>query len=133
MSVQDAYAPPRSTVRDVSGGSGIMSDRMIAALRKTRPWVLLFAILGFISSVLMVIMGVPMLLGAGMMGNMQGLEGVEGAEMLGGGMMIGMGVFLYHYWHHLYFIVSCICSSMPGAIKRTVVSSLEVGGSGDGY
>lgn len=31
MSVQDAFATPRSTVRDVAGGSGVMTDAIVNA------------------------------------------------------------------------------------------------------
>lgn len=68
MSVQDAYSPPRSVVRDVAGGSGVMSERVVASLRKTRPWVLFIAILGFIGAAFMVVGSIPMFLGGSMMG-----------------------------------------------------------------
>ena len=44
MSVQDVFAAPKSSVRDVSGGSGVITDSIVAAMRKTRPWVLFLAI-----------------------------------------------------------------------------------------
>ncbi len=120
MSTQDAYAPPRSTVRDVNGGSGLMTDSIVASLRKTRPWVLLLSILGFIGTAFMVIAAIPMLLGGGMMGSMQGVEGMEGAEMFGGGMMIGMGVF-YLIGAVIYFMASLYLLRYAGSIKRAVV------------
>ncbi len=126
MSTQDAYAPPQSTVRDVSGGTGLMTDSIIGSLRKTRPWTLLIAILGFVFSAFMVIAAVPMLLGGGMMGSgMEGMEGVEGLEVFGGGMMIGMGV-LYLVMGVIYFIASLYLLRYSGSIKR-VVSGMQVG------
>ncbi len=121
MSVQDAYAPPRSAVRDVSGGSGLMTDRIVAALRKTRPWVLFLAVMGFIGAAFMAIAAIPMLLGAsvGMMGGMEGMEGMEGMGMMGGGFMIGMGV-LYLLFAVIYFFISLYLLRYAGAIKRAV-------------
>ena len=105
MSVQDAYAPPRSVVRDVSGGSGVMSERVLASLRKTRPWVLFIAVLGFIGAAFMLIASLPMFLGGGMMG-MSGLEGVDASAGLAGtGLMVGMGV-MYVLLAVIYFIAS---------------------------
>lgn len=130
MSTQDAYAPPHSTVRDVSGGSGLMTDSIVASLRKTRPWVLLLSILGFIGTAFMVIAAVPMLLGGGMMGmnDMADMEGMEGVGMFGGGMMIGMGVF-YLVLAVIYFMASLYLLRYAGSIKRAVagmqVSDLE--------
>ncbi len=127
MSVQDAYAPPRSAVRDVNGGSGVMSDRIIAALRKTRPWVLLLAVLGFILTAFMVIASIPMFMSGGMMGmgQMEGVEGMEGAAMMGGGFMIAMGVF-YLLSAIIYFFASLYLLRYAGSIKRAV-ASLNVG------
>lgn len=126
MNAQDTYAPPQSTVRDVSGGTGLMTDSIVTSLRKTRPWVMLLAILGFIGTAFMVIAGVPMLMGAGMM---EGMEGMEGAEMFGGSMMIGMGVF-YLVLALIYFLASLYLLRYAGAIKRAVtgmsLTDLEV-------
>ncbi|MEZ5536081.1 MAG: DUF5362 family protein [Thiolinea sp.] len=124
MSTQDAYAPPRSTVRDVNGGSGLMTDSIVASLRKTRPWALLLSILGFIGSAFMVIAAVPMLLGGGMMGG-GAMQGMEGAQMFGGGMMIGMGVF-YLIIAITYFMASLYLLRYAGSIKRAV-AGMQVG------
>ncbi|PID48786.1 MAG: hypothetical protein CR991_09725 [Proteobacteria bacterium] len=117
MSTQDAYAPPRSTVRDVSGGAGLTSDRVINALRKTRPWVLLIAILGFIFTALMVLSGVSMLLGGGSIGMSSSMP----EEMMGGGFMVAMGVF-YLIFAVVYFFLSLYLLRYAGAIKRAVNS-----------
>ncbi|WP_298611786.1 DUF5362 family protein [uncultured Thiothrix sp.] len=119
MSVQDAYAPPRSVVRDVAGGSGLMSERVVASLRKTRPWVLFIAILGFIGAAFTLIASIPMLLGGGMMG-MGGMGGLDaGAGFAGTGFMIGMGV-MYLLIAVLYFIASLYLLRYANAIKRAV-------------
>lgn len=123
MSVQDAYAPPQATVRDINGGGGLMTDSIIGSLRKTRPWVLLLAILGFIGSAFIVIAAVPMLLGGGMMGS--GMDGMDGLGVFGGGMMIGMGVF-YLVLGVVYFMASLYLLRYAGSIKRAV-AGMQVG------
>nr|CAA6828852.1 MAG: Unknown protein [uncultured Thiotrichaceae bacterium] len=126
MSTQDAYAPPQSTVRDVSGGAGLMTDSIISSLRKTRPWVLLLSILGFIGTAFMVISGVFMLLGSGFMD----MEGLEAAGVFGGSaMFIGMGAF-YLVLGVIYFLASLYLLRYAGSIKRAVtgmqVADLEL-------
>jgi hypothetical protein len=122
MSTQDVFAAPKSTVRDVAGGNGVITDTIVAALRKTRPWVLLLAILGFIGSAFTALASIPMLMGGAMMGNMEGID----AEMapFGTGMMVGMGA-LYLISAIIYFIASLYLLRYAGAIKR-LVSSLDV-------
>jgi len=129
MSSQDAYAPPRSTVKDVSGGEGIMSERVVQSLRKTRPWVLFIAIIGFIFAALMVALSILMFIEASSMSSMQGMEGMGGAEMMmGGSFMIGMGV-VYILIGIIYFFLSLYLLRYAGAIKRAVngldVANLE--------
>ncbi len=125
MSVQDAYAPPRSVVRDVSGGSGLMSEMIVASLRKTRPWVLFIAILGFIGAAFMLLASIPVFLGGGMMG-MTGFEGADaGLGMAGTGMMIGMGV-IYLLMGVIYFMASLYLLRYASAIKRAV-TGLNIG------
>lgn len=122
MSVQDAYAPPRSVVRDVAGGSGLMTERVVASLRKTRPWVLFIAILGFIGAAFTLIASIPMFLGGGMMGmmGMGGMQGLDaGAGLAGTGFMIGMGV-MYLLIAVIYFIASLYLLRYANAIKRAV-------------
>lgn len=117
MSVQDAYTPPRSVVRDVAGGNGVMSERVVASLRKTRPWVLFIAILGFIGTAFMVIASIPMFLGGSMMG-MSGAD-MAGTGLLGTGFMIGIGV-MYLLMAVIYFMASLYLLRYAGAIKRAV-------------
>lgn len=126
MSTLDAYAPPQSTVRDVNGGGGLMTDSIVSSLRKTRPWVLLLSVLGFIGAAFMVIAAVPMLLGSGFMAT----EGLDAAGAFGGAsMLIGMGVF-YLILGVIYFMASLYLLRYAGSIKRAVagmqVADLEV-------
>lgn len=122
MSTQDVFAAPKSTVRDVSGGNGVMTDAIVGALSKTRPWVLLLAILGFIGAAFTALAAIPMMMGGAMMGNMEGMD----AEIapFGTGMMIGLGA-LYLISAIIYFIASLYLLRYAGAIKR-LVSSLSV-------
>ena len=113
MSVQGAYAPPQSTVRDVSGGAGLMTDSIIHSLRKTRPWVLLLAILGFIGTAFVVIAAVAMFFGGGMM---QGMDDVGGMP---GGFVYGMAAF-YLVLGVIYFMASLYLLRYAGSIKRAV-------------
>lgn len=122
MGVQDSYAPPQSTVRDVSGGSGVVTDSIIASLGKTRPWVLFLSILGFVGAAFMALAAIPMLMGSAMIGNLEGAEAELG--MFGSGMMIMMGV-MYLVMAFIYFMASLYLLRYAGHIKRAV-SSLEV-------
>ena len=61
--MQNNYAPPRTSVADVSrAGSGI-TDIMLAQLRGTRPWALLIAVILIILAVIMLLATLGMLLG----------------------------------------------------------------------
>lgn len=122
MGVQDSYAPPKSTVRDVSGGSGVVTDSIVASLSKTRPWVLFLSILGFVGAAFMALAAIPMLMGSAMMGNLEGAEAELG--MFGSGMMITMGV-IYLVMAFIYVMASLYLLRYAGHIKRAV-SSLEV-------
>ncbi len=101
MSVQDAFAAPRSAVRDVSGGAGAITDTVINALKKTRPWVLFLAILGFVGAALTLLVGIAVVISSMMIGNLDGMD----AEIapFGSGMMIGVGV-LYAAMAVIYFM-----------------------------
>ena len=123
MSTHDAYAPPQSTVRDVSGGTGLMTDSIVNSLRKTRPWVMLLAILGFIGAAITIIMAVGMLFGGSMMQGMDDVEGMPGAVIYGmAGFYFVIGI--------IYFMASWYLLKYAGAIKRAVagmsVGDLEI-------
>ena len=122
MSVQDAFAAPRSAVRDVNGGTGAITDTVINALKKTRPWVLFLAILGFIGAALTLLVGIAVVISSMMMGNLEGMD----AEIapFGSGRMIGVGV-LYAVMAVIYFLSALYLLRYAGAIKR-LSSSLSV-------
>lgn len=122
MSVQDAFAAPRSAVRDMSGGAGAITDTVINALKKTRPWVLFLAILGFFGAALTLLVGIAVVISSMMIGNLDGMD----AEIapFGSGMMIGVGV-LYAAMAVIYFMSALYLLRYAGAIKR-LSSSLSV-------
>ena len=117
MNGQNVYAAPQSSVKDVVGGGGIMTENVVAALAKTRPWVLMFAILGFIGTAFMVIGGVGMIAGGAMMGQVSN----EANTAIGGGFVVGMGAF-YLIIAALYFFTSLHLFRYAGAIKRIKLS-----------
>lgn len=112
MSTQDAYAPPQSTVRDINGGTGLMTDNIIASLRKTRPWVLLLAVIGFISTAFIVIAAIGAVVGGGMLS----------ADLGPGGFLIFGMAALYLVLGIVYFMASWYLLKYAGAIKRAVSS-----------
>lgn len=114
---QDIFAAPRADVRDVSGGRGAVSDSVLASLRKTRPWVLLIAVLGFIGTAFIAIAAVSILAGGAMMGQVAGLGDNGAAALMGSGAMMGVGV-LYLLMALIYFFVSLYLLRYASAIKR---------------
>lgn len=117
MSVE-AYAPPRAVVRDVGGGLGLMSDRVVAALRKTRPWVLFLAILGFIGTAFTLLAAVMLFLGGSFMGSAD----LDGAVMpFGTGFVVAMGIF-YLVIAIVYFFAALYLMRYASAIKRAIDS-----------
>lgn len=117
MTTLDPYAAPAAP-----GGGAYAPDvpqGAVEALRGTRPWVLLFAILGFLGAALMVIAGLFILLGGG--ASMFAGLGEEGAAA--GGMMIGLGV-VYLLMGLLYFLPCLYLLRYAGRIR----SMLQGGG-----
>lgn len=84
---QSVYAPPRATLVPGATAAGQVSAGSVQALRETRPWVLLLAILGVIVTGLMLLGGFGILVG-GMMtagsagGSAMGLMAVMGVAYL---------------------------------------------------
>lgn len=115
MSEQTA---PASTA--AAPGNGTVTATIVAALRGTRPWVLLIGILLMIGAVFMGIASLIMLLGGGMVGHMFGRAG--------GGAMMAMGV-PYLLFTLLYGFLARHLLSYAGAIeslaKNAVVGELE--------
>jgi hypothetical protein len=61
MELENPYQPPTSEVREsYQHGATNVSDAVLHSMRGTRPWVLMFAILGFLTVGFMVIAGLAM-------------------------------------------------------------------------
>ena len=120
MSVQDVYATPKAAVRDMAGGNGTITDSILAALRKTRPWVLFLAIVGFFGAVLTGLGGISVLFSVLMLGSMKGMSPAE-MVFFDSGMIMGMGA-LYIVSAVIYFMASWYLLKYAGAIKRLLVS-----------
>jgi hypothetical protein len=58
------YQPPASAHVDAAGTDAAVSHRIVEAMRKTKPWVSLVAILGFVLSIVWVLLGLAVLLGS---------------------------------------------------------------------
>ncbi len=106
------YAPPRGTLTPGATAAGQVSAGSVQALRETRPWVLLLAILGIIVTGLMLLGGLGILLG-GMFS--AGSGGGMGGPALG--IMAVMGVaYLLFALLYLYPIIKLF--KFSGAIGR---------------
>lgn len=87
------YQPPASAYVDAAGTDAVVSNRIVEAMRKAKPWVSLMAISGFVLSALWVLLGLAMLLGS--------LE--EDADAIGisflvwGGVMLGAAIPLHRF------------------------------------
>ena len=119
--VNDAFATPKSdvsgsTIGNNNSGNAITTG-IVDQLKRTRPWVLLISIVGFIFTALMAIGTVGIFFGGGaaMMG-----PGMP-PEFGGGGLIIGMGI-MYLIMTILYFVISLLLLKYAGAIKRFVAS-----------
>ncbi len=119
MNDQNIFAAPRAEVRDMAGGAGLITDAIVTALRKTRPWVLFLAVMGFIASLFTVLGGVSALFGAMMMKNVSGME--DSMPAIGSSMMVGAGM-LYMVSGVIYFMASWYLLKYAGAIKRLIQS-----------
>ena len=113
----NAYTPPSSTVADRYGSiSGAVSPGILEQLRRTRPWVLLVAIVFLIFALLMILIGVGMMAGsATFMGTNPELQAAGGAAMLKG---MGIGYILMSLL--FYLLPSVLLFRYAGAISKAV-------------
>jgi hypothetical protein len=103
MSIANPYAPP--SVPTKRRKSGPMPDWISAPLRSTRPWVILFAVLGFLGALSMLLYIVLLV--------MLGLNsGNIGAAVIGA--VIGLAGFF------CYFLPSYLLMKFGSAIGRCV-------------
>ena len=73
------YAPPSEGQAQLRSGSGEVSPQTIEALRSTRPWAMVQAVIGLSTGVLSVLVGLLVLATA---------EGLEGAGPIGAGYIV---------------------------------------------
>lgn len=118
------YAAPRSTLTPGATMGGQVSAATVLALKQTRPWVLLLAILGLIVVGLMLLGGLGMLAAGAFAGSVGGAGGAGGAAAPTGmptALFAGMGVgYLLIAILYLYPIIKLF--KFSGAISRLSVS-----------
>lgn len=119
--VNEAFATPKS---DVSGStignnnsSNVITTGIVDQLKRTRPWVFLISVVGFIFTALMATGTVGIFFGGGaaMMGS--GMPPGIG----GSGLIMGMGA-MYLVMTILYFVISLYLLKYAGAIKKFIAS-----------
>lgn len=110
MQDQNFYRPPQADLTAGPSATAGITPRMIELLSKTRPWVLLISILGFIVTGLMVLGGIGM-------AAMTAMSGGGGAEMAGMG--VGMGL-VYLLVAVIYFFPCWFLLKYAGAIRNLV-------------
>lgn len=125
MSVESVFAKPTAAVEDMVSGEGLFSNRIIASLRRTRPWVLVIAILGFISSVLIVLTALPLLLGGTQLyGDLN--TGIGSSFMMGmGGFYLGIAAVTFFASLHLVKFASAIKRALNSLSATDLEDALE--------
>ena len=119
MDSTNVYSTPRAAVRDVTGVvSHTVTENILAAMRKTRPWILFLAVLGFIGAFFTAIAGIMLMATMTYLGKASGVEGAF-LNQTPGGMttILGMGA-IYIVIAIIYIIVSVYLLRYAAAIKR---------------
>jgi Na+/melibiose symporter-like transporter len=96
------YAPPQSSVADVAPAGGAITEDILAAMRGTKPWVLLIGILLFLSAAFLVLGAFAMFAGSAVMGVGTGaprgvMFGMSAFYLVGTVIYILLGVYLVKY------------------------------------
>lgn len=88
------YEPPASAYSDAAGTDAAVSNRIVEALRKAKPWVSLIAISGFVVAGLSVFVGLVTLFGM----PEQGLtRGIGIFYLVWGGITLGAAIPLHRF------------------------------------
>lgn len=122
--INDAFATPKSDVSGSTMGNNsnaittAITTGIVDQLKRTRPWVLLISIIGFIFTALMAIATAGIFFGGGA-AIMSGTGMPAGTG--GSGLIMGMAA-MYLVMTVLYFIISLLLLKYAGAIKRFVAS-----------
>ncbi len=101
---QDAYTPPTSSIEGqspYSTGSDTVSPGIIHHLSRSRPWILLIAIVLLLVAIITIIAGAGIILGGAAMD--QAFQGLPLGEF--GGMIIGL---LYIFMGAAFYLLPCI-------------------------
>lgn len=117
---ENPFATPKSNVsRNTldSDTGNVITIGIVEQLKKTRPWVLLISIMGFIFTALMAIVTLMIFFGGGS----AMLSGAAGIPAGSGAMVMGMGV-MYLIMTILYFVISLYLYKYAGGIKRFVAT-----------
>ncbi len=118
--INDAFTTPKANVsgNTISGSNNIITTGIVDQLKRTRPWVLLISIVGFIFTAIMAIGTLAIFFGGGVA--IFSGSGVT-PDMSSGIAVIVMG-FIYLLMTLLYFVISLFLLKYAGAIKRFIAS-----------
>jgi type IV secretory pathway component VirB8 len=97
--MQNQYAPPQSQVADVYHNAGVVDDRVMDSLRRTRVWTHIASILFFTTAGITVVTITAVLLGNKLLGGGSGAEvvGALASNFLSLGFECFFGVLLFRY------------------------------------
>ncbi len=113
------YQTPNTVVQtQAQNSNNAISTIVISHLVRTRKWVRLCSVLGFIGSALMVLAGLFMMISGGTLGTSSRIGGAA----YGGGLMLGMGLF-YLVFAVLYIYPSLRLWQYASSISRLESSS----------
>jgi len=118
---ENPFATPKSDVSRSNQGNdtgNAITIGIVEQLKKTRPWVLLISILGFIFTALMAIGTLGIFFGGGA-AIFSGSPGMQG--MGPGAMIMGMG-FMYLLMTILYFFISLKLYKFADGIKKFIAT-----------
>lgn len=126
MTTLDPYAAPAAP----GGGTHApdVPQGAVEALRGTRPWVLLFSVLGFLIAALIFFAGLAVLLGGGafLLGAGGGADAASGGMMFGLGLVYLLAAFLYAAPSlYLYRYASRIARMLGGGGAAALVEALD--------
>jgi hypothetical protein len=88
------YHPPASADADAASTDAVVSNRIVEAMRKAKPWVSFVAVSGFVLSILWVLLGLAVLLGTPK-DDEATIVGVS--FLVWGGIMFGAAISLRRY------------------------------------
>ena len=121
MQAPEPTVPSSPAAGRVGTPAPLVTPVMVDSLQQTKPWVMFFAVLGFIGTAMMIMMGV-IIAGAGLFGAAISEEGA------GFGFAMAAGGFLYVVMSALYFFGSMHLYRYAKAIGRTTKDEQRLSG-----